>query len=63
MLASVGGGRLLAGIAAGYEGRARIVGAKPEEAPTLTYALRAGRPVDAPAVSYRPPMSSLQTCG
>jgi threonine dehydratase len=38
-----------AGIAAGYEGRARIVGAEPEEAPTLTYALRAGRPVDAPA--------------
>src|SRR5215813_2467056 len=48
-LASVGGGGLLAGIAAGYEGRARIVGAEPEEAPTLTYALRAGRPVDAPA--------------
>jgi threonine dehydratase len=39
----------LAGIAAGYEGRARIVGAEPEEAPTLTRALRAGRPVDAPA--------------
>jgi len=49
VLASVGGGGLLAGIAAGYEGRARIVGAEPEEAPTLTYALRAGRPVDAPA--------------
>jgi threonine dehydratase len=49
VLASVGGGGLLAGIAAGYEGRARIVGVEPEEAPTLTYALRAGRPVDAPA--------------
>jgi threonine dehydratase len=44
VLASVGGGGLLAGIAAGYEGRARIVGAEPEEAPTLTYALRADAP-------------------
>jgi len=49
VLASVGGGGLLAGIAAGYAGRVRVVGAEPEEAPTLTYALKAGRPVDAPA--------------
>jgi threonine dehydratase len=49
VLASVGGGGLLAGIAAGYAGQARIVGAEPEEAPTLTEALRAGRPVPAPA--------------
>ncbi len=48
VLASVGGGGLLAGIAAGYEGRARVVGAEPEQAPSLTYALKAGRPVDAP---------------
>ena len=49
VLASVGGGGLLAGIAAGYAGRVQVVGAEPEGAPTLTYALRAGRPVDAPA--------------
>ncbi|HEY6277511.1 MAG TPA: threonine/serine dehydratase [Streptosporangiaceae bacterium] len=49
VLASVGGGGLLAGIAAGYDGQARIVGAEPEEAPTLTEALREGRPVPAPA--------------
>jgi threonine dehydratase len=49
VLASVGGGGLLAGIAAGYAGQARIVGAEPEQAPTLTAALRAGRPVPAPA--------------
>ncbi len=49
VLASVGGGGLLAGIAAGYAGQAAIVGAEPEEAPTLTAALRAGRPVPAPA--------------
>lgn len=46
VLAGVGGGGLLSGIAAGYAGRARVVGAEPEEAPTLTRALRAGRPVD-----------------
>jgi threonine dehydratase len=49
VMASVGGGGLLAGIAAGFGGRVRVVGAEPETAPTLTYALRAGRPVDAPA--------------
>jgi threonine dehydratase len=49
VLASVGGGGLLAGIAAGYAGRVRVVGAEPEEAPSLTHALSAGRPVDAPA--------------
>jgi len=49
VLASVGGGGLLAGIAASYAGQAKIVGAEPEEAPSLTAALRAGRPVPAPA--------------
>jgi threonine dehydratase len=47
VLASVGGGGLLGGVAAWYAGRAAIVGAEPEGAPTLTEALRAGRPVDA----------------
>jgi threonine dehydratase len=49
VLASVGGGGLLGGIAGWYAGRARIVGAEPEEAPTLTEAIRAGHPVDAKA--------------
>jgi threonine dehydratase len=40
---------LIGGIAAWYAGRVRIVGVEPENAPTLTDALRAGRPVDAPA--------------
>jgi threonine dehydratase len=47
VLASVGGGGLLSGIAAGYARRARVIGVEPEGAPTLTGALRAGRPVDA----------------
>ena len=51
VLASVGGGGLLAGICAAYAGHARVVGVEPEGAPTLTRALRAGRPVDADAGS------------
>jgi threonine dehydratase len=47
VLASVGGGGLLAGICAGYPGPAAIIGVEPAGAPTLTRALAAGRPVDA----------------
>lgn len=49
VVAAVGGGGLLAGITAGYNNGVGIVGAEPESAPTLTEALRAGRPVDAAA--------------
>jgi threonine dehydratase len=49
LLVAVGGGGLIGGIAAWYAGRVRIVGVEPEAAPTLTRALEAGRPVDAPA--------------
>jgi threonine dehydratase len=49
LLVAVGGGGLIGGIAAWYSGRVRIVGVEPEAAPTLAMALRAGRPVDAPA--------------
>lgn len=51
VLAGVGGGGLLAGICAAYDGRVRVVGAEPEDAPTLTRAIEAGRPVDAPVGS------------
>jgi threonine dehydratase len=51
VLAAVGGGGLLAGVAAWYGGRVRLVGVEPKGAPTLTRALSAGRPVDAPAGS------------
>jgi len=49
VLVSVGGGGLIGGIAAWYAGRTRVIGVEPESAPTLTEALKAGRPVDAPA--------------
>jgi threonine dehydratase len=48
LLVAVGGGGLIAGIAAWYAGRIRIVGVEPRLAPTLTMALAAGGPVDAP---------------
>jgi len=49
LLVAVGGGGLIGGVAAWYSGRIKIVGVEPEAAPTLTNALRAGRPVDCPA--------------
>jgi len=49
VLVAVGGGGLIGGIAAWYRGRVRIVGVEPALAPTLSEALKAGRPVDAPA--------------
>jgi threonine dehydratase len=50
VLVSVGGGGLIGGIASWYAGGAvRIIGVEPVEAPTLTEALKAGKPVDAPA--------------
>jgi threonine dehydratase len=49
LLLAVGGGGLIAGVAAWYEGRIKIIGVEPEKAPTLTRALEAGRPVDAEA--------------
>jgi threonine dehydratase len=48
-LVATGGGGLIGGIAAWYEGRTRVVSVEPEAAPTLHDALKAGRPVDAPA--------------
>ncbi|WP_048441590.1 threonine/serine dehydratase [Caenimonas sp. SL110] len=46
VLVSVGGGGLIAGIAAWFEGRSRVVALEPELAPTLFEARRAGKPVD-----------------
>lgn len=50
VMVAVGGGGLIGGIASWFAGTStRVVGVEPAEAPTLTEALRAGRPVDAPA--------------
>jgi threonine dehydratase len=45
-LVSVGGGGLVAGLAAGFEQRGRVVALEPELAPTLAQARAEGRPVD-----------------
>ncbi len=49
LLVAVGGGGLIAGIASWYQGRIKVIGVEPEQAPTLARALAAGRPVDAEA--------------
>src|SRR5206468_5194306 len=51
LLVAVGGGGLIGGIAAFYRGRVRVIGVEPDGAPTLTAALAAGAPVDAPTGS------------
>ena len=52
VLVAVGGGGLIGGMAAWYAGQQmRVIGVEPVGAPTLTEALEAGRPVDAPAGS------------
>ncbi len=49
LLVAVGGGGLIGGVAAWYEGRIKVVAVEPAGAPTLRDAFAAGRPVDAPA--------------
>jgi threonine dehydratase len=54
LLVAVGGGGLIGGIAAHFRSRItaktiKLIGVEPQSAPTLTHALRAGKPVDSPA--------------
>jgi threonine dehydratase len=49
LLVAVGGGGLIAGIAAWFGGKVKVIGVEPEAAPTLSMALKEGGPVDAPA--------------
>ena len=49
LLVAVGGGGLIAGIAAWYSGSIKVIGVEPFTAPTLTKAFEAGRPVEAEA--------------
>lgn len=46
VIVAVGGGGLMAGVAAALEGEVHVVGAEPVTAPTLHTALSEGRPVD-----------------
>ncbi len=49
LLLAVGGGGLIGGVAAWYRSRVPLIAVEPESAPTLSHALAAGAPVDAPA--------------
>jgi threonine dehydratase len=49
VLVAVGGGGLIAGIAAWYAGRVKVVGVEPFTSPTLTKAFEAGHPIDVEA--------------
>jgi threonine dehydratase len=51
VLVPVGGGGLLAGIAAYFAGAVRVIGVEPDGAPTLTRARANGGPADAPTGS------------
>jgi len=46
LLIAVGGGGLIGGVAAWFQGRVKVVGVEPEGAPSLHAALAAGAPVD-----------------
>jgi threonine dehydratase len=46
VLVAVGGGGLVGGVLAAYDGSVRVVAVEPERCPTLHAALAAGRPVD-----------------
>lgn len=46
VLVAVGGGGLVAGVAAWYANDVRVIGVEPANSPTLTAALQAGEPVD-----------------
>jgi threonine dehydratase len=48
VLVPVGGGGLVAGIAAWYQGRIRVVAVEPDSCPTLAMALAKGGPVEVP---------------
>ncbi len=49
LLVAIGGGGLMGGVAAWFNGKVKLIGVEPRAAPTLYRALEAGRPVDAEA--------------
>jgi threonine dehydratase len=52
VLSAVGGGGLIGGVASWFRSSVRVIGVEPVDAPTLTRAIEAGRPVDAPQGGY-----------
>lgn len=52
VLVAIGGGGLIGGVAGWFEGRVRVVGVEPDRCPTMSEALRAGRPVEVEIGGY-----------
>jgi threonine dehydratase len=52
VLVAIGGGGLIGGVAAWYEGRTRVIGVEPEASRCMTAALEAGRPVEVEVGGY-----------
>jgi threonine dehydratase len=52
VVVAIGGGGLIGGIAAWYEGRVRVIGVEPETSTCMTAALAAGEPVEVPVGGY-----------
>lgn len=52
VLVAIGGGGLIGGIAAWYEGRTRVIGVEPETSACMSTALAAGEPVDVTYSGY-----------
>lgn len=46
LLVAVGGGGLIGGISAWFQGNVRVIGVEPEHAPTLANAIKVGQPVN-----------------
>ena len=63
VLVAVGGGGLIAGIAAWFDNRARVIGVEPTGCPTLHNALAEGRPVDVEVDSVASGALGARRCG
>jgi threonine dehydratase len=63
VIVAVGGGGLLAGVAAAVEGRARVVAVEPAGTPTLHAALSAGGPVDVAVSGIAADSLGARRCG
>jgi threonine dehydratase len=63
VIVAVGGGGLLAGVAAAIEGQATTVGVEPAAIPTLHAALAAGKPVDVTVSGVAADSLGARRCG
>jgi threonine dehydratase len=63
VLVAIGGGGLIGGIGAWYEGRTRVIGVEPETSTSMTAALAAGGPVDVTYGGYAADSLGTQRAG